>query len=206
MSRLCAKPVCAEPAVVWLDVLREQRRVVEHVQRSPHGLPLCGAHRDRFVVPAGWVFERYHQPVVGAAVVVDGAETITEEHPPNAVLGVLEEITKPDVQAAKAERPWFLADVPESVVSARPLLPAGDDDDNAQPSLGSGSLLRRAFHGPDRDDDALRRSVETASESPDDRDARYTLETERAADALDIYGTAQLPFPPVDAEAQAAVS
>ena len=103
-------------------------------------------------------------------------------------------------------RDRFLADVAETAMSARPLLPAPDEDDETRSSFGAGSLLRRAFEGPDAQDDALRRSTEIVCEEPDDEDDRYQRETERAADALDVYGTAQLPFPPFDSEAQAAVS
>lgn len=206
MSRLCAKPTCGETAAFWLDILREDRRVVEHQRESLHGLALCGTHRDRFVVPAGWELEAS----IADQQVTESGETASVVAPHSMPVEASPE------RSTSRERPWFLVES-ASDAPVRPLLvddgqDADDADDTAE--LSSGSLLRRAFQGPDRDDDRARRADAVRSEDSDDvaveadadDDARYDRETERAIRSLDAYGTAQLPFPPVDTEVQARVS
>lgn len=192
MSRLCAKPTCSEPAAAWIDVLREERRVIAHDSASPHGLALCQAHLDRFVVPAGWELHKG-----------DRGSTTAAPKEPHDDISDMEPLDDP--RSASSERPWFLAGTP-SDVPVRPLLVASDDVGvDESPSLASGSLLRRAFNGPERNDDQARRAHAAAAVT-DSEDTRYDRETERAARSLDEYGTAQLPFPPFTPDVQAAVS
>jgi len=203
MSRLCAKPTCAEPAVAWLDVRRTERRVVELTRATESTLALCARHRERFSIPDGWTFET-----------LDGAQADSSgEH----------STPKPATRAGRSAQPWFLADAPASEANAqarashRPLLPGASRAHQGAPALGAdaGSLLKRAFHGPNRDRDLERiehdRVVDRDVAS--DQGATATevgvdeLEQRRAARAqLDDYGTAQLPFPPLDDEPQIAVS
>lgn len=206
MSRLCAKPTCGETATFWLDILREDRRVVEHQSESLHGLGLCGTHRDRFVVPSGWELERS-----------SADQSVTEPGEAEAVAVAAPRstpVTSSSERSTSRERPWFLVES-ESDAPVRPLLvDDGEDDTGDKAELSSGSLLRRAFQGPDRDDDRARRADVARSDDSDDDDVetevdddeRYDRETERAIRSLDAYGTAQLPFPPVDTEVQARVS
>ncbi len=195
MSRLCAKPTCGETAVSWLDILREDRRVIEQTRETAHGLALCAIHRERFVVPAGWQLQQVDTVSTGPEL---DAEVVTSTTAPEETAG--------NERSPSSERPWFLA-ATSSDAPVRPLLVADDDaetDDHSE--LTSGSLLRRAFQGPDRDDDRARRANADWPEESADVDARYDQETERTIRSLDEYGTAQLPFPPVDNEVQAAVS
>lgn len=193
MSRLCAKPTCGETAVSWLDILRKERRVLEQARESTQGLALCLTHRDRFIVPEGWELQGHE---------VDGVITEPDAAPIAPQRSVVE---TDDERSGSRERPWFLVGA-ASDVPVRPLLDTDDDDQVDHGELAGGSLLRRAFQGPDRDDDRARRAdTERDTESVDDDD-RYELETERTIRALDEYGTAQLPFPTGRTEVQAAVS
>jgi len=168
--------------------MRHDRRVVERASYSDTAMALCAGHRKRFVVPAGWVVEELQPeddaPVKTASV---NASVLTNREPADG-------------------RPWFLAgtdDRPDTPV--RPILDGihdhADEDDSA---LSAGSLLRRAFHGPDREDDLLRRDHDLDAESLDP--TVDEIEQRRTVRSLDEYGTAQLPFPPLDTEPQAAVS
>lgn len=200
MSRLCAKPTCSDPAVSWLDILRQDRRVIEHAQPSANGLAMCGTHRGRFVVPDGWEIvdlEESASEVTSVDTTIRSADAVVE--------------TAGAPTTSSREFPWFLAGANAGSAPVRPLLEADSYDDPNEDSFRAGSLLRRAFHGPDRDDDLQRQAAvasndETTVVECADEDERYELETQRAMRALDDYGTAQLPFPPVDAEPRAAVS
>lgn len=190
MSRLCTKPTCAEPAVAWLDVERRERRVIEQQRPTQSSLALCELHRARFGVPEGWTLESLH-PATPAQTL----EPEPVEH---------DEATEP------AERPWFMAEAqPETAAGQtathRPLLPGASRAHQSAPTLDAdaGSLLRRAFHGPDRDEDLRRLDEDVAGDAVE----LDELEQRRHARAMvDEYGTAQLPFPPLDDEAQVAVS
>jgi len=196
MSRLCAKPTCSERAVSWLDIARHNQTVVEHLHEVTAAIALCADHRARFALPAGWTIESAdlagpnnaepEAPVISATQTVD-----------------LAGVGGPKATSSRA-RPWFLAGTPEPTAEpVRPLLPEVADGRAYDESLTAGSLLRRAFHGPDRGDDIQRREDDAmAEESPEQNE----LETRRSRRSLDEYGTAELPFPPLDTEPRAAVS
>lgn len=198
MSRLCAKPTCSELAVSWLDIVRQDRRVIEHAHATVNGLAICVTHRDRFVVPDGWEIIELDPKSTGVVEPRDEASDVAPAQRPSS-----------------REFPWFLAGASDGHHGeVRPLLEVELDNDLHQDSLTAGSLLRRAFRGPDRDDDLQRQAAatettetnETAAAECFGEDERYERETQQAIRALDEYGTSQLPFPPADAEPRAAVS
>lgn len=193
MSRHCAKPTCSEPAVAWLDISRGEQHVVIHHLEAPFALGLCQKHRDRLVLPAGWSLDS-DSPDVSSE---DASATESATRLP--VQPVAEPI-EPD--PAYEGRPWFLAGSSPMLEAPRPLLDRANEEPPEE-AFSAGSLLRRAFHGPERDDDIQRRVEERLVGTDPENDE---LETRRTAKALDEYGTAQLPFPPLDTERQAAVS
>ena len=198
MSRLCAKPTCTEDAVTWLDIARQDRRVVERDRPALSAMGLCAGHRERFVVPTGWVLESS-----GPTTTV-GADTAASPTPTRTVSEA-----KTSGETTSRERPWFLAGTEDAPASTGPLLgaQASYDTDIDEHSLSAGSLLRRAFHGPDADDDLQRRDDAAmdamADAEPGESNGR---EQPRSVRTLDEYGTAQLPFPPFDLTPHAAVS
>lgn len=198
MSRLCAKPTCTEDAVTWLDVARHDRRVVERSRSELSAMGLCAAHRERFVVPTGWVLEEID-------AIVPIPETTAGSHAVAPGVSTAPETSNP---TTSRERPWFLSqadDVPASTNSV-PTPRASYDDEMGENALSAGSLLRRAFHGPDADDDLQRRDADAADADVESTDEPEGLDRQRSMRTLDEYGTAQLPFPPSDLTSHAAVS
>lgn len=178
MPTLCAKPSCTEPVQRWLDFAPTDRRVIERSSRGETSIGLCASHADRFTVPRGWEYE--------------GLTTVSG--PPQADTGVSTPpatVSKPAVNRAYTrDQPWFLA----LSDTAAPEL--GHDDTELVTAIEptAGSLLHRAFHGPDRADDAQRAAVDE-------------LETRRAARQDDDASSAiELPFPPFESETRIAVS
>ena len=173
MSNVCAKPTCTDSVEVWLDFMPGEQRVIERAVRGDASVGLCATHAERFTVPTGWTFER-----------------TTEQW------------------AHTPDRPWFLAltDTPSEAVAeehlrgARPAAhrdvqqTTQDDPVGATSEPTAGSLLHRAFHGPDRKLDAARAALDE-------------LEQRRAARIEDDGGgTIELPFPPFEPEHRVAVS
>lgn len=187
MSHVCAKPACTQAVHVWLDFSPVSQQVFERADRSDVSVGLCAAHAARFTVPCGWSFERH------------GSETT-------------EVVTAPPVPVARRkssrERPWFLesrddesaptdpgpSDPGVNNSAARELDVDPSAEITVEPTVGS--LLHRAFHGPDRDVDA-QRAV---------RDQLDELEPRRAARESGDYTAAELPFPPLEPEHRVAVS
>ncbi len=89
----------------------------------------------------------------------------------------------------------------------RPLLSGATRAHQVAPALDTraGSLLRRAFHGPDREDDLRRRDEDARSDAESAEVDELELKR-HARSMVDDYGTAQLPFPPLGDEPQSAVS
>lgn len=194
MSHVCAKPACTEPVQVWLDFAPTSQQVFERADRTEVSVGLCHAHASRFTVPDGWTFVR----------VPDETQAL---QPTDAPSTPSQAVDAPVAPAAKnrtstRDRPWFLAlrddeaeDVDQSYVASQPRSDAGPSiADGNEPSVGS--LLHRAFHGPDRDVDTERAA----------RDQHDELESRRAARDIDAYSPAELPFPPFKPEHRAAVS
>ena len=194
MSRQCAKPICSEPAVAWLEIARDDRRVVVRSVETPFALGLCEVHRDRFAVPDGWSLDT--EQSTATPVVPDSALSAYSDES-------FDPVASPTDSDTSAARPWFLAGSSTEVSHPSPLLAPIDEEPLPPGELSAGSLLRRAFHGPNRSDDVHRRSQKELDANEVDQDE---LETRRIAKVLDDYGTAQLPFPPLATERQAAVS
>lgn len=60
MTRQCARPGCAQPAVATLTYdYANQAAWLERLAREPHPMThdLCEAHADRLSVPQGWGLE-----------------------------------------------------------------------------------------------------------------------------------------------------
>jgi len=206
MSRLCAKPTCADDAVRWLDVIAAEQHVVERSAPTPSTLALCESHAERFSVPDGWVWVGLQPaadpPLPQAQESPEIPETADSEEPDGHV-----EVRRQHSRDA----PWFLSNSSSE-----------DETPDSPPGAPTGSLLHRAFNGPDRAADAARsRQVdreETGRREP--RTSRETLEggdDDDVATVRDIGSRRQsrtsvtsydveLPFPPLDAEPHVAVS
>lgn len=189
MSHVCAKPACTEPVLVWFDFAPVSQKVIERADRSDVSVGLCEMHASRFTVPDGWSFERVADETPEAESTVDrspAAETADASSP-----------SVPKNRTSTRDRPWFLALRDDDVVetTSEPSIVVGPvTTGSSQPTMGS--LLHRAFHGPDRDVD-----VERAA-----RDQHDELESRRVARDTDGYSPAELPFPPFEPEHRAAVS
>ena len=215
MSRLCAKPTCSDPAVRWFDILAAERRVVERSGPTPSTIPLCDPHAARFSAPVGWTIDTdiHSAPspsTLPAPIPESGADS------PSRVTTALTGSGSDSSRRRKHDRdaPWFLAgsSSSESPASVAPLLPADDvHTDDAIPTAGS--LLHRAFHGPDRDADIARaksadRDSAVSAVGEDDVQVAEVgdLTTRRAKqtepDGYDI----ELPFPPFEPARHVAVS
>ncbi len=241
MSRLCAKPTCSDGAERWFDVSAAQCQVVERPGPTPSSIALCGAHAARFSAPSGW--ERIElAPDVAQPVSETGAgtprETVAE--PPESVQVTEAEDT--DIDDAELDdevaetaaipnpsprrqhtrdAPWFLANADDASDDAD----IGSSHSAADSGAGvpsTGSLLHRAFHGPDREVDNARaleaeressgrresRTKSTAVDPDDDGDVATVgdLASRRNARTPAASYDVELPFPPLDAEPHVAVS
>lgn len=181
MVNVCAKPGCVDSVHLWLDFAPSEQRVVERTTRSDSTVGLCVSHEDRFSVPAGWVFERLPsaEPVATSQATPDLVPSATQRE-------------------ATRGQPWFLALTDREPLTHKDI---GHEEQNAEmtevtaPEVvpTAGSLLHRAFHGPDPDADAHRAALDE-------------LESRREARAHDDDGTIELPFPPYGPEQHVAVS
>ena len=130
MSQLCAKPTCSEAATRWFDIFASQRLVIERGEHTPSSISLCSQHGDRFSVPLGWRVEQE-----------------------------LREPESPRQRQHDRNAPWFLAgsrNAERSDLVAPLLSESVDGDEELIDEPSAGSLLHRAFHGPDRSDDVAR--------------------------------------------------
>lgn len=170
MEYVCAKPACSEAVHVWLDFAPAVQQVLERATRTEISVGFCADHEARFSVPEGWSFERLAVAVEQVEVEPVSPEPVAVEQVPAA--------PPQRVRSPRAEgRPWFLA-LSDTTPSATII---DDDVTHAVEEPTVGSLLHRAFHGPDRDLDG---------------DSDGDVEPE----------TAQLPFPPFEPEHRVAVS
>ncbi|MFT7475423.1 MAG: hypothetical protein ACI81L_002362 [Verrucomicrobiales bacterium] len=187
MSRLCAKPSCVAPVERWFDFAAADCHVVERGSPTPSTVGLCATHADRFTLPQGWTLD-IREPASS------GAESV------------------PRNRSHDRETPWFLtlSDTPAPDVGIDgPAL--RNDDPVFEPSAGS--LLHRAFHGPDRETDVRR-----AHEAERDREPVSSLDAAapKSADELTPRrvarkrttdcDTIELPFPPRESAQHSAVS
>lgn len=200
MTHVCAKPACAELVEVWLDFAPVSQTVHERANRTDVSVGLCPQHAARFTVPSGWAFERLdghgrqEQIHVGSSRQPDSADEVPKRRHHRG-------------------RPWFLA-LPEepSTASAQRAERAAtiaadthseallDADADAEPTAGS--LLHRAFHGPDRDAD-MARAIQLHQ---DELETRRSARTPADRATSNGHGMAELPFPPFESEPRAAVS
>ncbi len=191
MSHVCAKPACTQVVKVWLDFLPTSHQVVEQRSRSEVSVGLCEAHERRFTVPAGWAFERLPASETSEAN-LDAVPTVAAE--PS---------TEPANRAHSRERPWFLA-LSDVVLDEKVF--AEDAESEALEPLepSEGSLLHRAFHGPDRSTDELR----AAQAHVDELEPRRAAREPKVAkdDGAKDNGMTELPFPPFEPEHRIAVS
>lgn len=206
MSRLCVKPTCSDLAVRWFDIVPAQCRVIERAEASASSLSLCVHHAARFSAPDGWV--------------VDG---LVPESP--VVESPVSEAPVPDSSPSPSRRrkhdrdaPWFLAGSAPSATAfsvapiqpVAPLLPALDDDSEDAARVhapSAGSLLHRAFHGPDREIDVARAKTAERDSSPTDVADVEDLSTRRAErNEPDAGCDIELPFPPFEPTRHIAVS
>lgn len=192
MSRSCAKPTCSAAAERWFDFMPNEQRVIERVQATDLAVALCGAHAGRLSVPAGWTLDLRagdvsHDEVEPAATPDDGpsGDSSTEETTVH--------------RSYSRDAPWFLALSDEPAAE-------GAEPSEAAPVLdrepSAGSLLHRAFHGPDRESD-----IERARHDAAPHQALDELTPRRVKRSSNGYDSVQLPFPPVDEpESHVAVS
>ena len=217
MSRLCAKPTCSDPAVRWFDILAAERRVVERSEQTPSSIPLCDSHAGRFSAPVGWTIESDSgiDTDLGSSIPPAPVPEPAGDMPSRLATALSADPERPRRRKHDRDAPWFLAGAPngESSAPVAPLLPTTDDLDVADVVPTAGSLLHRAFHGPDRDSDnaraktAERDSVSARSGDDDIQVADVGDLTKRrakqaASDGYDI----ELPFPPFEPARHVAVS
>ncbi len=207
MSHVCAKPACTETVHVWLDFAPSSHQVIEKATRSEVSVGLCESHAGRFTVPDGWSLELLPrspaQPAADGDEIapdssIDSASDVTEDNAEQA-----EPISAPANRTHTRERPWFLAST-DVVVDEREGDPADvvtsrADHDEAVGAPTAGSLLHRAFHGPDKASDTSRADAEQVDELEPRRAARTPPEVHN-------NGMAELPFPPFAPEHRVAVS
>lgn len=187
MSHVCAKPACTEKVQVWLDFAPASRLVVEQQIRSDVSVGLCETHAGRFTVPQGWSLELLPLSPADNTPALDEPDGDVDEQP--------ESVSAPANRAHTRERPWFLA---LSDVAIDESVHDGPSDVET-PSASAGSLLHRAFHGPDRTSDRSR----AARNQLDELEPRRAAKTPRGAQD---NGMAELPFPPFEPEHRVAVS
>lgn len=192
MVQLCAKPGCSETVVLWLDFAPGYQQVIERAARRDSTVGLCESHAARFTVPAGWSFERLVDDGPAEDPVVEDASDTEPAVDPGSR----------SKRQHRRDRPWFLA-----LSNARERSPEADASrvvTNPAPTsdLSAGTLLHRAFHGPDPETDAIRAEQAHHDELEQRRSVRSGT---GSADDIDD-GVAELPFPPSEAGHRAAVS
>lgn len=218
MSHVCAKPACIETVQVWLDFAPSSRHVVETATRSDVSVGLCKSHADRFTVPSGWSLELLPRSSAVPAELVDAvAEPSTDIGDTGETADAESSRTSRTPETAQAvgtpanrthtrERPWFLAlsdvVIDESVHTNNTDIESTRTTADSAAGLtepSAGSLLHRAFHGPDADSDRSRADRDQVDELEPRRAARTPREQQD-------NGMAELPFPPFEPEHRVAVS
>ena len=154
-------------------------------------------HADRFGVPTGWTLTRL-EPSLESAISLPIA-TVPIPIPTAAeALAAVEPSgdSSPGNDTGESDRssPWF---VPAVSVQA----PGVDEPQETLSNPTEGSLLHRAFHGPERDEGpsiaASARSVDEGPAAASKRRRRARSSDDQAEEeARDLYQTSELPFPP----------
>ena len=214
MSRLCAKPICSDLAVRWFDILAVDRRVVERSRATGSAIPLCVTHAERFSVPEGWTIGSDGEAEESRAVPQAPTPEVSRDKSDRLVSALVDSTDeKPRRRKHDRDAPWFLSGSTDhaSIGSSAPLLPAATEADIAEEHVPSaGSLLHRAFHGPDRDCDLARAkdadresaAVDSDSEVADVGDLATRRAKQNESEGYDI----ELPFPPFESAQHVAVS
>lgn len=234
MSRLCAKPTCSNVAERWFDVIAAQCQVVERHEATPSTIALCGSHAARFSPPHGWTWIRLGEGSDPAALLDPRPDESDSETTSPDVVESAETIASSSSSSAQSRRkhtrdaPWFLAnatasepqDDNETIPEESGAEVSNEFESSEAPSAGS--LLHRAFHGPDRELDSARalevdrersasrepRTQSTGDAGDDDGDVAPVrdLTSRRNARSTVTSYDVELPFPPLDAESHVAVS
>ena len=200
MSRLCAKPSCAAAVDRWFDFAPAECRVAERSSPTSSTVGLCSTHADRFTVPEGW--------------------TLDSLDPPSKVTEPIREPVAESISRNRShdrETPWFLtlSDTPVPDLPDASNIASDDQGNKAADTIvepTAGSLLHRAFHGPDREIDARRADEAERDPAPISRTATARrdadeLKSRRAARKQSTdYDTIELPFPPRESAQHSAVS
>ena len=213
MSRSCAKPTCSDLAVSWFELSRETQQVTRSSVPAAHGIALCQTHADRFGVPGGWTLVTVDDPseittspeapiveaeVVSALVESDRAERI---EPGSAENEAAENGSVEVHRIHDRDNPWFVPVSPSNDSSASESSVgtevSAEIETLAHPT--SGSLLHRAFHGPEpsASDRAPKSAVpEPAVDELSPRRRARSSSDEPEEEAEGLYHTLELPFPP----------
>ncbi len=218
MSRLCAKPTCSGVAVRWFDVDGAGRRVLEQHRPTTSTIALCEPHADRFSAPTGWTWVPLAPtPDVGPMEQLLSAPTPAGE----TLINELSEKRVPQRRHPR-ETPWFLVGAPTAPTTPDSALSSRDDSpsrpaSNEPMDPSAGSLLHRAFHGPDRELDSARaleaeRDSTAASEDTSDRPdsapvaSVRDIASRRSSNPNVTSYDVELPFPPMNTGSHVAVS
>ncbi len=231
MSRLCAKPTCSDVAERWFDVNAAHCQVVERREATASSIALCGSHAARFSAPDGWEWVGLDpNEQIAPVEAVDAAPSTDEVELHEEAPGVAASNDAAQDQSEPAPRrmhtrdaPWFLANANDDAPVEQSASHDSANYDDAPDVPSAGSLLHRAFHGPDREVDSARareadrdqsgrrepRTQRTATADGDDdgdvatvRDLASRRNARPPATSYDV----ELPFPPLDAEPHVAVS
>lgn len=219
MSRFCAKPTCSGPAARWLNVNAAGQQVIEQAGPTDSTIALCISHAERFSMPNGWTWMSL-DPIEKAP-----AEQVTaqQEAAPSADTQSEGGESQSTQRRHGRDAPWFLANSsdtanPSPAENGRTAATTGPAAVTAKDSdaPSTGSLLHRAFHGPDPGGTAKRehRTASTPTESAtgggDDDDVAPVSDitrrrSSRSSSSASYYDV-ELPFPPADSAPHVAVS
>jgi hypothetical protein len=222
MSRFCAKPTCSDVAQRWFDIAAAEREVVERAEPTASSVALCEAHAARFSTPNGWRFTA--SAPVETEMAVDapaGVQRPSDPQAPSTFEAALVRDHAPRRARSRQhdrDTPWFLtlSDAPALDVPAGTET-VGSEEAEVTSAPDAGSLLHRAFHGPDREIDIARaraaeRDRTSQLETPGADDGRDIAElgdlTVRRAERSTAKGgyDIELPFPPLNSAPRTAVS
>ena len=225
MARLCAKPACSSAAASFFEVDAANRTVVEHARATLTTLALCDSHAERFSVPDGWTWSKRND--VASDVPLASEHGSGEKLIEALAAAGTTPADPPSARRHSRDQPWFLAgsatttdvgSATESVSTASATQSAANDESvesevamSSEPSAGS--LLHRAFHGPDRATDVVRAKSAERDTSPKARPADAPdgtvakvrdIESGRRSRSVTSYDV-ELPFPPAESSPHVAV-
>ena len=205
MSRSCAKPTCSSPAVSWFDLRRVTQQVVRSSSPTDHGIALCAAHADRFGVPSGWTVVTGEPTPARVADASQVNKATAKKHAPAKKQAAAKKRRTAKKQVAKQQETE--SEIPVNAVAqdrgSAWFVPSADasEENEGSPSLGApseGSMLYRAFNGPEKKVVAKAKTERVAAESDELSPRRRARSTSDDAEeeAPDAYETFELPFPP----------